>query len=253
MIFINMCLFSIPQPQEDFDVKNFTNTSLVIKYEFSESLEDYKLLPENYQKLTINNIDVIIPRFLTKYNELIFAPGKSKTIIYYHNDFRLDLIKLYEMSPCEKIKAIFKSFTIQTMDGMFIISNIGLGFNNISSNLTDFNWGQTLTITTNGVTEQKIDKSKDNTTTNFYYTNDKLPNSTNRDGYSVEFGDKPSQKEDVNISWQAELSLVGKNAEGNYEIMHTPNYGFTMTNGQVTTLPLTDNSNPSESHRGILE
>jgi hypothetical protein len=109
-------------PNESFDVKNFTNTNLIIKFvynfEYFDSFEDSPIL-------TINNIDVII-RYFTIRNEFILAPGKGWSIIFYTpvSYINLNMIKLYEMSPCEKIKALFKSFTIQTMDGMFIISNI---------------------------------------------------------------------------------------------------------------------------------
>ena len=117
---------------------------------------------------------------------------------------------------------------------------IELVFTSASSKYSDYNWVQT--IFTNKPTVGSgysvyNDPNPGDDSSPYYWTKSEL--STYRNGNDLTFYDKPSRTvNNFNISWRAELSLVGINSSGAHAL-HTFKYGFNLYSyNHILAMPL---------------
>jgi len=133
--------------------------------------------------------------------------------------------------------------------------NISLGYIDGYDGFTDFNYVQT--IRTNkplgGANSPYNDPQPSDDDLPFYWTNAELPNYTNKDGYDVKFYDNPKRQNENGTWWNAELSVVGRNANGRYMPLYTISYGFKIVNNRVVRYPITIITQPSDFHLNSIK
>jgi hypothetical protein len=118
-------LFSSSPRKENFSIYNYTNKIIIIECEY---IVAYK---NRLWRQRINNIPVTVDAWATGYMRI--KPNHAFPVVGYfptpenHSEF-FDTyyfrIKIAEMPFCEKMRAIFKSFSIRTIDGEFIINDL---------------------------------------------------------------------------------------------------------------------------------
>ena len=125
-------LFSLTLSEERFLIVNLSNEDLVINCEYLELPTEIPWVHDN------NGINIIINYWIHS-GETILMPSRDYYgIISYRpeantwNDYFYFFDKLSELSLSEKMKSIFKTFSIRTMGGEYIIMEIDdLGSGNI--------------------------------------------------------------------------------------------------------------------------
>ncbi len=119
--------------------------------------------------------------------------------------------------------------------------DIKLGYKYTGRGLTNFNFVQT--IRTNkplgGARSPYNDPQPPDDRLPFYWTRAELPGQTNKNGYNVLFSDSPSRPMVNGTTWNAELSVVGRNSTGHYVPITTITYGFKIINNSVRLSPIT--------------
>jgi|GEM_PF-5034012 hypothetical protein len=132
-------------------------------------------------------------------------------------------------------------------DGNLLGLRIRLGFNDSGSGYTDFRWVQT--VRTNrpigGATSPYNDPQPPDDNKPFYYTDAENSSYTNTEGYDAVFSDRIKRENNVDVTWQAELTLVGQ-MNGMYYPITTMSYGFQIQNGALTINPIQYNVTPSQ-------
>lgn len=110
---------------------------------------------------------------------------------------------------------------------------IELLYKDLGSGLSDFNWIQTIHTNDppdkNGLPSPYNDPQTPDDDKPFYWTDKELPTQNVQPGYDAKFYDRPQRPRRrmlKTIRWQAELSIVGKNASGHYQAIGTFRYGF---------------------------
>lgn len=139
---------------------------------------------------------------------------------------------------------------------------IALSYNGNTSGYVGVEWFQTV-LTNNPIKGKRgldIDRATDEESIFIYKKQaykDRFDISFKELGYegNIKFGDRPTRfsgKE--NISWQAELSLIGITQKGEYVRIQTITYGFQFnaSTGQYTVSPLTIVETPSFYHQLVL-
>ena len=96
-----------------------------------------------------------------------------------------------------------------------------IAFKNLESDLTDFDWIQSVRYTTNGKTKTFNDLEIADDDKEFYYTDKQYNDKVGRDfdfRFDECFYDGPNRqiKQNVNQKWEGELSLVGRDKDGVY-------------------------------------
>ena len=119
----NVLLFSFTPRQERFLILNLTSLEFLIDLEYFIS----PTTADRFQRM--GNIDIIISYF--KSTESIIKPGEDYfgVLSYYPfannwDEFTYYRTKLGELSFGEKMKAIFKTFSMRSSDGRYIIMDI---------------------------------------------------------------------------------------------------------------------------------
>jgi hypothetical protein len=128
LFIVSVCLFSGALREESFSVFNFTDKELIINFE----IFDY---PEKPWFLDMYGINVWITWINGGLNadertaEGIITPGDEQIIITYLPYYDWDEMEYYfeklgEFSLYEKMMLIFRTFSIRTIEGEYIIRDI---------------------------------------------------------------------------------------------------------------------------------
>jgi len=149
-LFFVTCLFSFTLSQERFVIRNNSKKKLIISYEFlCEYRYDYHGYPDTMfwlQKIN-GNLNVRITNYLGD-KEVVLEPRSDyrQVVSYLPHPVNLNswdeydkiLFSIRELSFGEKIRSIFKTFSIRTEDGIYIIKDIEDLCNNIIYNEEGF-------------------------------------------------------------------------------------------------------------------
>ena len=117
LILFSTNVFSIPLKYESFDIENLINFPLIIKFEYNY----YQNGEFRMQK--IEDIEIAFFTYSENMEEII-NPNNSTNMINYSPVSDMSLNKLNKISPSKKIKTLFKSFSVQTIDGRYIINSL---------------------------------------------------------------------------------------------------------------------------------
>jgi hypothetical protein len=129
---------------------------------------------------------------------------------------------------------------------------IALTYKDIGSGLTNYDFLQTITTTMPG--EEKTSPYVDvaDGEVGPFYTRvseyDRHVTEAKKIGANMIVGDRPGRAYNPTGVWSGELSLMGKDAEGNYREMITFGYGFIRDFEETPVMPLVERE-PSEDHR----
>jgi len=132
-LFFVTYLFSNSLIRERFIIRNNSKETLIISHEFlCEYRYDYRGYPNNMHWIQkINDIDVEINNWLRDKEDVIKPRSYYFEVIYYLpstwktlDDFSYLFSLIQEMPFGEKMRAIFKNFSIRTEDGIYIIKDI---------------------------------------------------------------------------------------------------------------------------------
>jgi len=130
---------------------------------------------------------------------------------------------------------------------------IELGYIDGGSGYINFQWVQT--ITTNdplgNAKSPYNDPQPPDDDLPFYYTKAELPFVTNKRGFDVIFRDRPKRSLSKDVSWSAELVLVGQK-DGYYYPISTLTYGFRIRNGKVQLENIQYKSRPTNFTKGFF-
>jgi hypothetical protein len=125
---------------------------------------------------------------------------------------------------------------------------IEFGFKAANTKYSKYQWVQTVRTNSPRGTSAQTYNDPPNDGSPFYHTASEYSEITNTvRGNTIEFFDGPFRSlSPYDVKWRGELSLVGLN-NGTYTELHTFNYGFNITNGKLSVLPLISNT-PTEWH-----
>jgi RHS repeat-associated protein len=107
------------------------------------------------------------------------------------------------------------------------------------SSYKDFDWIQSIrtNVPLAGAISPYNDPNPPDDAEPFYWTAAEKALNTTRSG--IKFSDGPTRDGQINVNWEAELSLVGKDSAGKWEILQTLRYGFNIdAAGTVTRDPI---------------
>jgi len=117
LLLFSTYVFSIPLKYESFDIENLINSPLIIKFEYNY----YQNGEFRMQK--IEDIEIAFFTYSESMEEIL-NPNNSTNMINYSPISDMSLNKLNKISPSKKIRALFKSFSVQTIEGRYIIRSL---------------------------------------------------------------------------------------------------------------------------------
>jgi RHS repeat-associated protein len=129
-----------------------------------------------------------------------------------------------------------------------------LWYRDTGSQLTHFNFLQTINtnkVLKEGMSSPYIDRSSPDALMPFYYSENELY--YHDSGYTVLFIDVPKRSMENGTYWDAELSVVGMDAFGQYNIILTVSWGFEINNNSLILHTITPVYFPSIFHIRSLE
>ena len=126
MLLLKNYTFSIPLKYESFDIENLCNSVIIVKFEYNfyQNGEFYMQKIENIEivlRFFIEDIEISSFGHSESINVLI-NPNNIINIINYSPFSDMSLSRLNKISPSKKIKSLFKSFSVQTINGRYLIS-----------------------------------------------------------------------------------------------------------------------------------
>jgi RHS repeat-associated protein len=180
------------------------------------------------------------------------ASDKNKTELT--NDGKIRIVNSDNKQLGVLTVTSFKPMMTEYRSGGFSVgADITIYYEDNNSGYTNFNFVQTVRVTEKNQPLSTFNDAADDYAP-FYNT----PKETK---YYQEHGitngavltDTPSRTNPTSpIEWEAETSLVGKNIQGDYEIMATVNWGFRYNSDTVTAIPPTLQSTPSEFQQNLV-